>query len=179
MHDHVSGERRPGRASAHAQLAFESIDAHCPKLERIDIIDLRENTFVAQIVLHDKRGEFVAVVDACPSDEVALALRAICAGVAESVLKLCAHDEPGPTRSRGTARATPRLRAEGWSSLSVGRTLSGPQAGGVAEWLIAAVLKTAMPQGIRGSNPLASATRLRRARHRETLRETEHDPETR
>lgn len=29
--------------------------------------------------------------------------------------------------------------------------------GGVAEWPIAAVLKTAIPQGIEGSNPSASA----------------------
>jgi hypothetical protein len=44
---------------------------------RVEVTDLRENTFYATIVL--SRGEKTFVVDARPSDAIALALRANCA----------------------------------------------------------------------------------------------------
>ena len=51
-------------------------------------MDLRSNTFFAQLVLHGEGGDLRAVVDARPSDAVAFALRAGCPmRVAESVLE--------------------------------------------------------------------------------------------
>jgi bifunctional DNase/RNase len=89
---------QPERPLTH-QLAFESIKALGAELKRVDIVDLRNNTFFAQLVLHDKRGDRVAVVDARPSDAVALALRAHCPlRVAESVLEAVRTDESGPDK---------------------------------------------------------------------------------
>jgi uncharacterized protein len=60
----------------------------------VDIIDVRKNTFYAQLILHDEAGEEVAVIDARPSDSIALALRAKCPlRVAQSVLDLVRTDE--------------------------------------------------------------------------------------
>jgi bifunctional DNase/RNase len=79
------------------QLAFETIRALGTELRHVDIVDLRDNTFFAQLVLHKKEGEITAVVDARPSDAVALALRAQCPiRVAESVLDMVRTDPSGP-----------------------------------------------------------------------------------
>lgn len=79
------------------QLAFETIRALGTEIVHVDIVDLRDNTFFAQIVLHRKDSEVTAVVDARPSDAVALALRARCPiRVAESVLDLVRTDPSGP-----------------------------------------------------------------------------------
>lgn len=79
------------------QLAFESIRALGTEILHVDIVDLRDNTFFAQLVLHRKDGEITAVVDARPSDAVALALRAQCPiRVAESVLDMVRTDPSGP-----------------------------------------------------------------------------------
>ena len=79
------------------QLTFETIRALGTELKHVDIVDLRENTFFAQIVLHKKEGELSAVVDARPSDAVALALRANCPiRVAQSVLEMVRTDPAGP-----------------------------------------------------------------------------------
>jgi bifunctional DNase/RNase len=87
---------QPERPLTH-QLAYESIRALGADLKRVDIVDLRNNTFFAQLVLHDKQGELTAVVDARPSDAVALALRAKCQlRIAESVLELVRTDTTGP-----------------------------------------------------------------------------------
>ena len=79
------------------QLAFEAIRALGTELKRVDIVDLRDNTFFAQLVLQNKAGELTAVVDARPSDAVALALRARCPiRVAQSVLEMVRTDTSGP-----------------------------------------------------------------------------------
>jgi bifunctional DNase/RNase len=87
---------QPERPLTH-QLAYEAIKALGADLKRVDIVDLRNNTFFAQIVLQNKKGELSAVVDARPSDAVALALRAKCPlRVAESVLEIVRSDTSGP-----------------------------------------------------------------------------------
>ena len=79
------------------QLAFEAIRALGTEIMHVDIVDLRDNTFFAQLVLHKKEGEVTAVVDARPSDAVALALRAKCPiRVSETVLDLVRTDASGP-----------------------------------------------------------------------------------
>ena len=75
-------------------------------LMRVDIVDLRNNPFFAQLVLRDPAGSITAVIDARPSDALALALRAKCpVRVAEAVLASLLPDqkaegdeksEPGP-----------------------------------------------------------------------------------
>jgi bifunctional DNase/RNase len=73
------------------QLCFSCIRALEAELESVHIIDLRQNTFYANLVL--KSDETVTVVDARPSDAIALALRAKCGiRVAESVMKRAARD---------------------------------------------------------------------------------------
>lgn len=87
---------QPERPLTH-QLAYEAIRALGADLKRVDIVDLRNNTFFAQLVLQNKKGELTAVVDARPSDAVALALRAKCPlRVAEAVLELVRTDAAGP-----------------------------------------------------------------------------------
>ncbi len=77
----------PERPLTH-QLAYATIRALGANLKRVDIIDLRQNTFFAHIVLQNERGDELTVVDARPSDAIALALRAHCGiRVAESVLE--------------------------------------------------------------------------------------------
>jgi bifunctional DNase/RNase len=67
------------------------------ELQHVDIVDLRDNTFFAQLVLRRKEGNMTAVVDARPSDAVALALRARCPiRVAASVFDMVLPDVPGP-----------------------------------------------------------------------------------
>jgi bifunctional DNase/RNase len=91
----VKGEK-PSRPLTH-QLAYETIRALGADLKRVDIVDLRSNTYFAQLVLQDASGELTAVVDARPSDAVALALRAKCPlRIAESVLEQVRTDEDGP-----------------------------------------------------------------------------------
>lgn len=71
------------------QLCFNTIGALNSSLKRVDIVDLRHNTFFAQLVLQDATGAETAVIDARPSDAIALALRASCPiRVAEKVLAL-------------------------------------------------------------------------------------------
>ena len=79
------------------QLAYDTIRALGSDLRRVDIVSLRNNTFYAQIVLQNKKGELNAVVDARPSDAVALALRAGCPlRVAADVLENVRTDLSGP-----------------------------------------------------------------------------------
>ena len=79
------------------QLAFDAIRALGADLKRVDIVDLRNNTFYAQLVLQNKKGELTAVVDARPSDAVALALRAGCPlRVADTILEQVRTDTSGP-----------------------------------------------------------------------------------
>ena len=79
------------------QLAHSIVEALGAELKRCDIVDLRQNTFYAQLVLQTRDGGTTAVVDARPSDAIALALRAGCPiRVAESVLEQVRTDESGP-----------------------------------------------------------------------------------
>jgi bifunctional DNase/RNase len=88
--------QKPERPLTH-QLAYEAIRALGADLKRVDIVDMRNNTYFAQLVLQDKKGELTAVVDARPSDAVALALRAKCPlRIAESVLEQVRSDNDGP-----------------------------------------------------------------------------------
>lgn len=94
----VAGLQTP-RPLTH-QLAFETIRALETELQHVDIVDLRDNTFFAQLVLRRKAGNLTAVVDARPSDAVALALRAKCPiRVAASVFDMVLPDVPGPEES--------------------------------------------------------------------------------
>ncbi len=82
----------PERPLTH-QLTFASIQALGCNLKRVDIVDLRHNTFYAQMVLQNKNGDTTAVVDARPSDAIALALRARCPiRVAEDVRSMACMD---------------------------------------------------------------------------------------
>ena len=91
----VAGLQTP-RPLTH-QLTYETIRALETDLQHVDIVDLRENTFYAQLVLRRKGENMTAVVDARPSDAVALALRARCPiRVAASVFDMVLPDVPDP-----------------------------------------------------------------------------------
>ena len=83
------------------QLCFNTIGALNSSLKRVDIVDLRHNTFFAQLVLQDASGAETAVIDARPSDAIALALRASCPiRVSEKVLAVASvSDESGEAES--------------------------------------------------------------------------------
>ena len=69
------------------QLAHSILQALDADIVRCDIVDLRQNTFFAQLILRRRSSNEVAIVDARPSDAIALALRARATiRVAESVL---------------------------------------------------------------------------------------------
>ena len=59
------------------QLTHAAIAALGGHIETVDIVDLKSNTFYAEIRLHNATAEG-AVLDARPSDAIALALRARC-----------------------------------------------------------------------------------------------------
>lgn len=65
----------PDRPLTH-QLAYNTIEALGATIQTIDIVDLRQNTFFAEIVLANSSGKVVGSLDARPSDAIALALRA-------------------------------------------------------------------------------------------------------
>lgn len=82
--------RHPERPLTH-QLAFSAIEALGSRIDAVEIVDLRQNTFFARMVLRGADGAEPAVVDARPSDAIALALRARCPiRVSESVLAAAA-----------------------------------------------------------------------------------------
>jgi hypothetical protein len=86
---------QPERPLTH-QLCFDLVRALGTRLRRVDIVDLRDNTFFAQVVLENKQGRKAAVVDARPSDAIALAMRARCPiRVAERVLRLACGEDDG------------------------------------------------------------------------------------
>jgi bifunctional DNase/RNase len=92
----VVQEIRPERPLTH-QLAYEAITALGARLAWIDIVDLRNNTFFAHLVLQKNGDAEATVVDARPSDAVALALRANCPiRVTEDVLEQVRTDTSGP-----------------------------------------------------------------------------------
>jgi uncharacterized protein len=68
------------------QLTYAAIEALGAKIDKVDIVDLKSNTFYAQILLQRGTAEST-VLDARPSDAIALALRARCKiRVSEDVL---------------------------------------------------------------------------------------------
>ncbi len=77
----------PQRPLTH-QLAYATIKALGAGIRCVDIVDLRHNTFYAHIVLQNEQGDVLTVIDARPSDAIALALRAgACIRVAEPVME--------------------------------------------------------------------------------------------
>jgi len=89
-------QEEPPRPLTH-QLAFAVIEALGAEIRRCDIVDLRQNTFFAQLVLQTPNGDRTAVIDARPSDAIALALRGGASiRVAESILDQVRSDESGP-----------------------------------------------------------------------------------
>ena len=81
------------------QLAFSAMQALGASLQSVDIVDLRENTYFAHIVLRrNDQSDEVTVVDARPSDAIALAMRARCQiRVAAAVLERAAvREDEGP-----------------------------------------------------------------------------------
>ena len=76
----------PERPLTH-QLTFSAISALGASIQAVDIVDLKHNTFYARVVLQGSSPQEPAVIDARPSDAIALALRARCKiRVAEDVL---------------------------------------------------------------------------------------------
>lgn len=83
----VVARERTARPLTH-QLLFESLAAAGAQLVRVEINDLRHNTFYARLVLRTPAGGGEALVDARSSDAIALALRAGCPiRVSEAVLQ--------------------------------------------------------------------------------------------
>ena len=81
----LHGESTP-RPLTH-QLAQSLVESLGASLTGVDIIDLQDNTFYAELILTDAAGEELRV-DARPSDALALGLRSGCPlRVAESVLE--------------------------------------------------------------------------------------------
>jgi len=78
------------------QLTHDVMRSLGASLEAIEIVDLKHNTFYAQLLVRTAEGESLTV-DARPSDAIALALRAHCKiRVSEDVLTR-ASDTKGPT----------------------------------------------------------------------------------
>lgn len=59
------------------QLTYAAIEALGGHIKSVDIVDLKSNTFYAQIEVQNRASEPV-LLDARPSDAIALALRAKC-----------------------------------------------------------------------------------------------------
>jgi uncharacterized protein len=75
----------PERPLTH-QLAFRAIQALGGRIQAVEIVDLKQNTFFARMLLQTPKEGTISV-DARPSDAIALALRAQCPiRVAEEVL---------------------------------------------------------------------------------------------
>jgi bifunctional DNase/RNase len=79
------------------QLGLNMVEALGSRVLRADIIDLQENTYFAQLALAGAPGEPPVLVDARPSDAIALALRARApVRIAESILDQVRNDVSGP-----------------------------------------------------------------------------------
>jgi len=77
------------------QLAFDLIKSLGGELIAVNIVDLKENTFYAQLVIEGSLGQ--VEIDARPSDAIALALRSRAPiRVAEAVLE-AANETPDET----------------------------------------------------------------------------------
>lgn len=78
------------------QLLFEALRSLGSRLARVEIVDLRHNTYYAQLVLTDEQGATTAVLDARPSDSIALALRAGCPILVNEVVLETARTDMSP-----------------------------------------------------------------------------------
>ena len=79
------------------QLCLSAIEALDAEIVRTDITQLKQNTFFAQLILRSNKDETIAVLDARPSDAIALTLRAGAQlRVADSVLEQVRTDSSGP-----------------------------------------------------------------------------------
>ena len=134
---------------------LEALDSY---VERVEITRVEEGTFYAALILRGE--ERTRVVDARPSDSIALAVRmGAPIFVAEEVLEAAAvADEPAPSRRGGRARGVPRLprtrRPGGLPGLSPRRE---PRRR-------AAATRTAAPRSGRAATPATPGTRRRRRR---------------
>lgn len=76
------------------QLLHNTIRQLGARLASVDIVDVRQNTYFAQLNLEDESGKAVAAIDARPSDSIALALHAGCPlRIPDSVLELVRTDQ--------------------------------------------------------------------------------------
>lgn len=90
------------------QLLHTTIKALGAGLKRVDIVDLRDNTYFAQLVLENRSGDICAVVDARPSDAIALALRARCPlRVTERVLAAASQGYGGQAADGDESESSP------------------------------------------------------------------------
>jgi len=95
IHRVVAQESSP-RPMTH-QLAHSIVEGLGAKVRRADIVDLRDNTFFAKLVLQSSDGATTKAIDARPSDAIALALRSNApVRVAEFVLEQVRSDRTGP-----------------------------------------------------------------------------------
>ena len=86
----------PERPLTH-QLTFAAIQALGARIKSVDIVDLKQNTFYARIVLEHETNNTQTEIDARPSDAIALALRAGCQiRVAEPVIERAKEPNGGP-----------------------------------------------------------------------------------
>lgn len=91
----VSHEQAP-RPMTH-QLALALVHALGGRVLRADIVDFRDQTFIGQLAVESLDGKTLALVDARPSDAIALALRSGAPiRVAEFVLEQVRADSSGP-----------------------------------------------------------------------------------
>ena len=91
----VLSSEAPPRPMTH-QLTYDAIQQLGADVKRVDIVDLKENTFFARIIVKNGSDQEL-ILDARPSDAMALALRAGCEiRVAESVLDQVRSDAEGP-----------------------------------------------------------------------------------
>ena len=90
------------------QLLHEAVHQLGATIAHVDIVDVRQNTFFAKLVLHNNAGDEVATLDARPSDSIALALRARCPlRISENVLEQVRTDESGDPEPEAEVQEPP------------------------------------------------------------------------
>ncbi len=101
----AQNERKPTRPLSYdlAHSVLELVDA---RIEKVEITDLHEGTYYAEVYLREENGA-MAVLDSRPSDAIALALRmGAPIYAAAAVLKEAGYVRP-PDESQGTASPAP------------------------------------------------------------------------
>jgi len=97
------------------ELLLRTIESLGARLDAVEIVDLRDNTFFARIRLVNEAGEVATELDARPSDSIALATRARCPlRVCEAVLAeaMLGHDLPSPPGAEGDPEPEPEPGSE-------------------------------------------------------------------